>query len=102
MVHGDDQRVRGQELGAVVLLRESKASEVEDFPAPPIVLTTVLPGCLPWWLAHHVGTYDSLLWVGRSPPTLVVLQVPLASPAVASTRDAPSRRVNQDVRGPEA
>lgn len=48
MVHGDDQRVRGQELGAVVLLRESKVGEVEDFPSQPIALTTVLSG----WLAH--------------------------------------------------
>lgn len=58
MVHGDDQRARGQELGAVVLLGESKAGEVKYFSSRSIVLTTVL------YLAHHVGTYDSLLWVG--------------------------------------
>lgn len=59
MVHGDDQRVRGQELGAVVLLGESRAGEVVYFPSP-VVLTTVLAK----WLAYHVGTYDPLLWVG--------------------------------------
>lgn len=59
MVHGDDQRVRVQELGAVVLLGESKTGEVVSFPSP-VVLTTVLAD----WLAHHVGAYDPLLWVG--------------------------------------
>lgn len=51
MVHGDDQRARGQELGAVVLLGESKAGEVKYFSSQSIVLTTVLylSGWLTMW-----------------------------------------------------